>query len=132
MTATLAFSSQTIMLKRRFASPIAPICSLRGASFFQGTPEELGRQSGRQRQVSHKLVQAEKEGFSEIERGLTVRWGACSQLSGALEWRTWHLDFSEENGFRHLPVYPARIIDESSLPASPVKNIIHKHTNNTN
>ena len=72
------------------------------------------------------------KGFSEIERGLTVRWGACSQLSGALEWRTRHLDFSEKNGFRHLLVYPARIIDESSLPASPVKNIIHKHTNNTN
>lgn len=34
-TATLAFSSQTITLKRRFASPIAPICSLRGASFFR-------------------------------------------------------------------------------------------------
>ena len=34
-TATLAFSSQIITLKRRFASPIAPICSLRGASFFR-------------------------------------------------------------------------------------------------
>lgn len=34
-TATLAFLSQTITLKRRFASPIAPICSLRGASFFR-------------------------------------------------------------------------------------------------
>ena len=34
-TATLAFSSQTITLKRRFASPIAPICSLRGAYFFR-------------------------------------------------------------------------------------------------